>query len=64
MYTSQLKINNYDHFTHPDQLQHIGYPGHLTKSIMLKVIHFIHLLTDTHLTNNKSNKIDHILPDQ
>ena len=49
-------MHKYDHFTHPDQLHNIGYPEHLTKSIMLKVMHFILGLSDTHLTNNKVEK--------
>ena len=53
-------MHKYDHFTHPDQLQHISYPEHMTKSIMLKWMDFIPVLTDTHFMNNKSKKINHI----
>ena len=32
----------------------------MTKSVMLKLVHCIPGLTDTHLTNNKSKKNNHI----
>ena len=47
-------MHKYDHFTQQDQLQHISYPEHMTKSIMLKWMDFIPVLTDAHFMNNKS----------